>query len=48
MADMFANARAYEARMGRWSARLAPLFAHFAYSIRAKALAVRGIVSQTP
>jgi ubiquinone/menaquinone biosynthesis C-methylase UbiE len=30
MADMFANARAYEARMGRWSARLAPLFAHFA------------------
>jgi ubiquinone/menaquinone biosynthesis C-methylase UbiE len=30
MADMFANARAYETRMGRWSARLAPLFAHFA------------------
>ena len=30
MADMFANARAYEARMGRWSARLAPLFVHFA------------------
>ena len=30
MADMFANARTYEARMGRWSARLAPLFVHFA------------------
>ena len=30
MADMFANAHAYEARMGRWSARLAPLFAHVA------------------
>ena len=30
MADMFANARAYEARMGRWSARLAPLFVNFA------------------
>lgn len=30
MADMFANARAYEARMGRWSARLASRFAHFA------------------
>jgi SAM-dependent methyltransferase len=30
MADMFANTRAYEARMGRWSARLAPLFVHFA------------------
>jgi SAM-dependent methyltransferase len=30
MADMFANTRAYEARMERWSARLAPLFVHFA------------------
>jgi ubiquinone/menaquinone biosynthesis C-methylase UbiE len=30
MADMFANARAYEATMGRWSARLAPLFVNFA------------------
>ena len=30
MADMFANTHAYEARMGRWSARLAPLFVHFA------------------
>jgi SAM-dependent methyltransferase len=30
MADLFANARAYEARMGRWSARLAPLFVRFA------------------
>ena len=30
MADLFANASAYEARMGRWSARLAPLFANFA------------------
>ena len=30
MADMFANAHAYEAGMGRWSARLAPLFVNFA------------------
>jgi ubiquinone/menaquinone biosynthesis C-methylase UbiE len=30
MADMFANAIAYEEMMGRWSARLAPLFANFA------------------
>jgi len=30
MADMFANAHAYEVRMGRWSVRLAPLFVHFA------------------
>ncbi len=30
MADMFANALAYEDMMGRWSARLAPLFADFA------------------
>jgi ubiquinone/menaquinone biosynthesis C-methylase UbiE len=27
---MFANARANEAQTGRWSARLAPLFTHFA------------------
>ena len=30
MADLFANAHAYEAGMGRWSARLAPRFVHFA------------------
>jgi SAM-dependent methyltransferase len=30
MAEMFANAIGYEAMMGRWSARLAPLFASFA------------------
>ena len=30
MAEMFANALAYERFMGRWSARLAPLFADFA------------------
>ena len=30
MADMFANAVAYEGLMGRWSARLAPLFTDFA------------------
>ena len=30
MADIFANAVAYEGMMGRWSARLAPLFADFA------------------
>ena len=30
MADMFSSATAYEATMGRWSARLAPLFVHFA------------------
>jgi SAM-dependent methyltransferase len=30
MADMFANARAYEAIMGRWSAHLAPMFLRFA------------------
>jgi len=30
MAALFANARAYEAQMGRWSALLVPLFAHFA------------------
>lgn len=30
MADMFSNATAYEATMGRWSARLAPLFVRFA------------------
>jgi SAM-dependent methyltransferase len=30
MAEMFANALAYEDLMGRWSARLAPLFANFA------------------
>jgi SAM-dependent methyltransferase len=30
MADMFPSATAYEAIMGRWSIRLAPLFVHFA------------------
>jgi ubiquinone/menaquinone biosynthesis C-methylase UbiE len=30
MAEMFANAAAYEGSMGRWSARLAPLFVAFA------------------
>ncbi|MFO1362525.1 MAG: class I SAM-dependent methyltransferase [Burkholderiales bacterium] len=30
MAELFANALAYEALTGRWSARLAPLFANFA------------------
>jgi hypothetical protein len=30
MAEMFSSATAYEATMGRWSARLAPLFVHFA------------------
>lgn len=30
MPEMFANATAYERMMGRWSARLAPLFAEFA------------------
>ena len=30
MADLFANALAYEELMGRWSTRLAPLFANFA------------------
>jgi SAM-dependent methyltransferase len=30
MADIFANAIAYEGMMGRWSARLAPLFVNFA------------------
>jgi hypothetical protein len=30
MTDMFANAIGYEQMMGRWSARLAPLFADFA------------------
>jgi SAM-dependent methyltransferase len=30
MAEMFANALGYEDMMGRWSARLAPLFASFA------------------
>jgi SAM-dependent methyltransferase len=30
MADMFPSATAYEATMGRWSTRLAPLFVHFA------------------
>jgi len=29
MAEMFSSAAAYEAYMGRWSARLAPLFADF-------------------
>ena len=29
MADMFSDALAYEGLMGRWSARLAPLFARF-------------------
>lgn len=29
MAEMFASAEAYERYMGRWSARLAPLFAEF-------------------
>ena len=29
MSDMFSNATAYERYMGRWSARLAPLFAEF-------------------
>ena len=31
MADLFSNALAYEGAMGRWSARLAPLFATFAH-----------------
>jgi len=31
MADMFANATAYENMMGRWSKRLAPLFLDFAH-----------------
>jgi SAM-dependent methyltransferase len=30
MTELFANALAYEEMMGRWSARLAPLFANFA------------------
>ena len=30
MAEMFASAKAYEGMMGRWSARLAPLFVDFA------------------
>lgn len=30
MAEMFSNAAAYEGLMGRWSARLAPLFMNFA------------------
>lgn len=30
MADMFSKAAAYEKMMGRWSARLSPLFANFA------------------
>ena len=30
MAEMFSNASSYEKYMGRWSARLAPLFAEFA------------------
>ncbi len=30
MAEMFSNAAAYERLMGRWSARLAPLFVNFA------------------
>jgi len=30
MADMFAKAAAYDVQMGRWSARMAPLFAEFA------------------
>jgi len=30
MAEMFANALAYEEMTGRWSARLAPMFANFA------------------
>ena len=30
MADLFGNALAYEELMGRWSVRLAPLFANFA------------------
>lgn len=30
MAEMFANATGYEQLMGRWSARLAPLYAEFA------------------
>ena len=30
MAEMFANAIGYEQLMGRWSARLAPLYAEFA------------------
>ena len=30
MADMFSNAAAYEAMMGRWSKRLAPMFLDFA------------------
>jgi ubiquinone/menaquinone biosynthesis C-methylase UbiE len=30
MAEMFLNAAAYEGMMGRWSTRLAPLFAKFA------------------
>jgi SAM-dependent methyltransferase len=30
MAEMFANAIGYEQQMGRWSARLAPLYADFA------------------
>ena len=30
MADMFSNTEAYENYMGRWSARLAPLFLNFA------------------
>jgi SAM-dependent methyltransferase len=31
MADLFSDALAYESAMGRWSARLAPLFATFAH-----------------
>jgi ubiquinone/menaquinone biosynthesis C-methylase UbiE len=30
MAEMFSNASSYEKFMGRWSARLAPLFVEFA------------------
>ena len=30
MADLFSNALSYERAMGRWSARLAPLFVTFA------------------